>query len=547
MHSPAAALAWELWGRHRWGLSAVLFYLLAFAVVINVLPAGDVNPQHALLGSIQFVFALVYVTAVFAYGFESRLEARESGFPARLFTLPVRTSVLVGWPMLQGVAAVALLWLAWSRLVLQSSGVDVSLGSTVLLAAAFVAVLQALLWSPFGLPWLRIGTAFLILPLLVLVPLFRPLFRHPFDITEQGLRAGLAALIPLAYLAALVGVSRARHGDSPQWRGTAARPETAEGWPSSRLPFATAARARFWFEWRAHGRTFPLVVGCVVVVQLSWSLWIERKVVDQPLAVVLIVAVLLLSGALLLAPFLGCSLGRSGTAAGDALPLSSFTATRPAWCVDWVTAKIKVAALNSLAAWALLLLAVSIWITHKMGSVHVSAAWDWLVREYQTWRVWSIIALAAVGLLLLIWKFQVDSLFLGLAGRRWLYRAGLLAYGVAFTAGFLLLCNWATQQDFFDPIGRNLEWWMGGAVALKLLAGGWIMRSLLRRGIVGMPALARILAVWLLAALVLFAFAWVVLPPGSVSPVVLAFAVVLSLPLARAAAAPLALAWNRHR
>src|SRR5579864_7788990 len=143
MHSPAAALAWELWGRHRWGLAVVLLYLLGFAVVLNVLPSGEVEPLYGLMGSVQFVFALIYVAAVFAYGFECRLEATRSGFPARLFTLPVRTSMLVGWPMLQGVAAVALLWLAWSWLVLRPSGVEVSLGFTALLAAAFVAVLQA--------------------------------------------------------------------------------------------------------------------------------------------------------------------------------------------------------------------------------------------------------------------------------------------------------------------------------------------------------------------------------------------------------------------
>src|SRR5437763_163358 len=98
MHSPTQALAWELWGRHRWGLAVVLLMLLIAGVLFNTRLAGPVEPTSAILCSLQFVLALVYVAAIFAYGFESKLEVRESGFPARQFALPVRTMFLVGWP-----------------------------------------------------------------------------------------------------------------------------------------------------------------------------------------------------------------------------------------------------------------------------------------------------------------------------------------------------------------------------------------------------------------------------------------------------------------
>ena len=88
---------------------------------------------------------------------------------------------------------------------------------------------------------------------------------------------------------------------------------------------------------------------------------------------------------------------------------------------------------------------------------------------------------------------------------------------------------------------------MGGAVALKLLAGGWIVRRLLCRGLIGKAELARLLGGWLLAAVVLSAFAAVVLAPGWESLPLVAGVTVLCLPLARLAAAPLALEWNRHR
>ena len=103
MHSPGAALAWEFWGRYRWGLSAFAAYIAACAVAVAVHPFAKPE-MFASLGSLWFVMALCYVVGVFAYGFEARLEAAESGFPARLFVLPVPTWVLVGWPMLQGAA-----------------------------------------------------------------------------------------------------------------------------------------------------------------------------------------------------------------------------------------------------------------------------------------------------------------------------------------------------------------------------------------------------------------------------------------------------------
>ena len=57
--------------------------------------------------------------AAAAYGAEVRVETADSGFPARAFVLPVRTAVLVGWPMLQGAGAAVLAWVIWDRLVLR--------------------------------------------------------------------------------------------------------------------------------------------------------------------------------------------------------------------------------------------------------------------------------------------------------------------------------------------------------------------------------------------------------------------------------------------
>src|SRR5262245_20910101 len=152
MHSPALALAWEFWSRHRLGLSAVLVLVAGFALVCAISP---LPPNLASVNSIWFIMGLCYVIGVFAYGFESRLEVAESGFPSRLFLLPVRTWVLVAWPMLQGMAVAVLLWLAWNYCVLRPSGIETPRWWAVMLAAV-VATSQAIVWRPFGIPWLRL-------------------------------------------------------------------------------------------------------------------------------------------------------------------------------------------------------------------------------------------------------------------------------------------------------------------------------------------------------------------------------------------------------
>jgi hypothetical protein len=84
-------------------------------------------------------------------------------------------------------------------------------------------------------------------------------------------------------------------------------------------------------------------------------------------------------------------------------------------------------------------------------------------------------------------------------------------------------------------------------VLLKLTAAAVVLRALVRRGLLEAQTLAILLGLWLLLAGGLFALAYVVVPAGAVPAALLAWGVVLALPLVRVATAPLSLAWNRHR
>ena len=48
---------------------------------------------------IPLVLCALYLAAVFAHGFDTDLATAGTAFPARMFTLPVQTGALAGWPL----------------------------------------------------------------------------------------------------------------------------------------------------------------------------------------------------------------------------------------------------------------------------------------------------------------------------------------------------------------------------------------------------------------------------------------------------------------
>src|SRR5712664_1053269 len=166
MRSPAAAIGWEFLRRHRWGLIAVASYLCVVGTIrFLVLEPGEPVPvdsgRFAAMVSVPLTTTFVYLLAVFSFGFAGDLAARHSMYPARLFTLPVTNAARVGWPMLYGTAAVAILWLAARLFAVWPSGTEIPVIWPALLAATLLAWTQALTWMPYGLPGIRLIVAVL--------------------------------------------------------------------------------------------------------------------------------------------------------------------------------------------------------------------------------------------------------------------------------------------------------------------------------------------------------------------------------------------------
>src|SRR5213076_1914723 len=132
MRSPALAIGWEFRRRHRWGLIAVAGYLFVVAT-IRFLILGPGEPvlvdsvRFAAVVSVPLTTTFVYLVCRLLLEINNDLAARHSMYPARMFTLPVTTAALVGWPMLYGTAAMAILWLAARLFAVWPSGIEIPL------------------------------------------------------------------------------------------------------------------------------------------------------------------------------------------------------------------------------------------------------------------------------------------------------------------------------------------------------------------------------------------------------------------------------------
>ena len=101
MRSPAAAVAWQFRRRHRWGLIALIGYLFVLAMIkLVILERGqrvDLDDESfAFLVVVPLFATFLYFLSVFSFGLSGDLAARQSMYPARIFTLPVTTAALAG-------------------------------------------------------------------------------------------------------------------------------------------------------------------------------------------------------------------------------------------------------------------------------------------------------------------------------------------------------------------------------------------------------------------------------------------------------------------
>ena len=544
MRSPAAAVAWEFRQRHRWGFVAVIAYLLVLgAIKLVVLARGlqihlDSGESFAFVVMVPLVATFTYFLAVFTFGLDSDLGARQSMYPARLFTLPITTAELAGWPMLYGSAAVMILWLALRTVGLWPSGIEVPWIWPALLAASLLAWTQALTWMPYPLPGLRIVVTVLWLGTMDTIAL---LALH-FQARESVMLWIIAPQIPLAYFAARFAVARARRGEVPDWRGAFAALTRISylGYRQSKY-FKSPASAQTWFEWRRYGRSLPAWVGILLPFELV-LLWAAGE--STSLIFTILVAVLITPP--FVAAFAAAAVSNSSSSAGDSYVVTPFIATRPLTNAQLVGAKLRMAIRSTLVAWLLVLVAIPIALKYSGTSALVLDRWHRVNEIFGMPRAVVLLLLILAGCIAATWTQLVQSLYIGLTGRASLIKSSvLLALGFFFLFG--PFAEWIIDSGRLGQVWSALPLIFAVLFGLKMIAVVWIGVRLYQRRLVTDRTLVSGAAFWCAAVFLLYGVLVWLLDTPHIPHYLMMLVAILAIPLARISAAPLALAWNRHR
>lgn len=553
------AFAWLLWRRFHGGLPVVVGTLLVAAVVSAVLPPYcSIDVAKGVIGvllSLTLPPLAMYLLVVFCHGAEGAdVLARESCFPAGLFRLPVPTGSLVVWPMVYGAVVAVLLWLftAWFilRPWLALLGDSVPLLWPAMVATASLAWIQALLWAPFGLRGFRLLLLSALPLCLIAAPGVSVYFNRYMQgdptagISEGIIAAMYAGLTLVAWAASYLGVKHTRCGDVPDW-GAYLQPlrQLARWLPPRQTPFVSVARAQAWFEWRLTGHSLATMNGLVLPAALFPLFLGKNEVIPTAQTLLCTLAV-----PVYLAGFAG---GWPGTGrnrwVNDKSGMMPFIATLPMSTADFIGAMLKAAAWSTLAAWAVVVLIVPLAV---MLTGHFDEVEEWrqqLLRARSPAKIAAGIMAITAWLFVWTWKRKVDSLYLGLPGRGWV--TGSIA-GVCLPGSFglLFVVGWIYRHpEVHDIVFKVLPTLLGVVVLCRMLLAAWALRQALRQGLLQPQTAARWAAGWLLLASMLFGLLVWAGPPEIVPRYYLAYGVLFALPMARLAAAPVTLAWNRHR
>jgi hypothetical protein len=536
MHSPALALNWQIWGRHRWGLVVAMLVVAVICTVPHAVPRTELTANIGHTGVplivpilMPYAFVMLYLAYVFSLA-ELGNRASVSGFPLWMLTLPVRTPWLVIWPMLSGCTTVTVTWLAVGWFALNKVGLDVPLIWPALGLACTVIWIQAIDWSPLG------SIIKALVAIAFLAALWSGLLRPE---THNAAFAALPAMLLLGFVAGSFGVSRLRRGGQSsgfmmtlRWRIVRER------------IFATPQRAQFWLEWRRNGSLLPLLAACwIVLVVLGMALSPDGNAWGM------------ISGTpffwLIMAPVAGLFLGKPDVWSRE-VRLPIFAGTRPLTCGDMVLAKLRMTALSLLAAWLVLGLGLAIWLAWSGQYASLWQTSPRQLREEQAAKLYATLAASFIGLFGFQLFLMAGSFVVSLTGRFWIMLATLFIY---FCIPTLLAFD--ALRVFKDYVAEAAT----TAVVLKLLLAGWAFWFGYRRGLISGTGIAGLLAAWLITVGCVFLVIYLAIylqflaishdedEINALRDYVrnLVLIIVLLCPLFRIALAPIALTWNQHR
>ena len=546
MRSPAQAIAWEICSKNRRTLFIAFGLIPLCALLGYIVPAGQELVNLVLAFSALFTFvSLIWVTSYTAN--DSR--GRFAGFPSWMYTLPLRTSILVGCPMLLGAVLVGVAASFWEVIICHYSNIRVEPKTLCwhgLLAVGTLISVQALVWSLHRFRWIRIVALVLVIYAFLYVGLVGRMWNFPGGAYYWF--GGVALATAVAAMGGVAGVERDRRGEWVGWTGKWLE-RLLDLAPRRESPFQSPAHAQFWFEWRRKGfwmSTFfaaPMAL-TLVLLPLPAALYLDPVQAMMNFSIPLI-------GLIVIAGAIGGSVAKSDAWSTE-LRIHPMVATKPQSDIALVLAKMKCAAGITGMAWVLFcLLSVPViaWCNQAdWPNEQGRRFWPDFATNFPKLWEWLTNPVVILGILVVTWHTMVQAMAVSLTGNKrrviWTTWKGIVVFAVMSAAAvwFYKEPNHATVVAFFRLLplvslallGRKLFGAIDAMVAARRLVSG--------------RAFLLLLGLWGAVAVLVMAAAFLAnATPGAPTAIVWFLVALQYFPGGEIPACVVALASNRHR
>jgi hypothetical protein len=558
MNTPAAALIWELWARHRKRLLTTIGIIVGFTLVYPTLCAWaglDLNAPEILddfvkkidfaggpgsatparvarvlyllfltaAPALAMMFSMFYVTWLFTFT-EFEAKTRDPlAFPARLFNLPVSTRLLYSLMTGGGMLGVFILYTCWALCVRQPHWEIFNVFQNCFAWMTLLALAQAIVWGLAGWPLLR---AFALAGLLwgfLAMPALREWAAWPFI---------LVPLFAQGLLVSFAGLQNMRNG---QWQGRRLR------WPFTDLfnrdkmagpfRFASVNDAQIWFEWRRVGKPLFLTVASLTLAPVLVAIPLRIAFAWPPLEADQIGGIAIL---LMTIPIVVYFLASIAPPKSDnILPLN-----RPITNGQITMVRLKATAISVALSWIAVLAAIRL-----LAFVGDLAGAEQRLSSHPFIRM-----LFVGGLMFFTWRLVAASLCFILTGRRRLCEIPIWILTCASLCG--PLTPWLSNQpEFWQAFMRLLPALLLVLLAIKLSLAVVAFKTSIQQKLINRSSVIAYLGLWVAlvcAGITGVATAWAIDPGTTLRwfPVVLG--IILAVPLARVGLCPRALYMFRH-
>jgi hypothetical protein len=525
MRSVPAAMTWEIVARGKWHMTLAILGAVAFpAMILTALNRdGGLNPTDPSMLMMHTIMTLV------AMLFCGSAIMQSQGKASKLYTYPLTNFQIVAWRMFPAMAIIAV----QMAIVLATLNGVFKLdwpiwGPALAAAAGFAALTASLLLTENSIGWLILANAAVaVVGGLWFRSRYGGMFSEPLRYWRLVTPGDLLTMLGTAaasFWVANIAVARNRCGEPPLSLGILKWIDRVlESYTSFNTVPATAFQSQCRYEWERKGWAMPMAVALLVTGGLIGWYFGNRNPQD------LVLGFLAGGGGLWMIGFIGgITFGNTGRTDAD-FAMRNFLATRPMSDTQLARAILRTAATSLFFAW--LIWAVAFGAVCTVCAMTGSLTTDelrkvnWLLYPASLLGPWIVAATLSSILLCGRGKIAV-IVFSGLT-------AAIIA--AAFAATLL-------------PRQLGILLWRSFLVLgpLIVLIGSPILFAAARRkGLVGSAAVWASATFWTVTVTAVTLF-WPAGMPFTFSAFLLT-AASLALAVVPFAAAPLAIAANRHR